>query len=114
MFFTLNLSTLIGDICPRLEFLLCGLYHIAKIIKTYQFRKEEDRYSKRISMERIAEEAYNLNISRYISTAVAEDEIVLEDTHADLVRIEEDIQKATRKHNEFLKELGQRLLPTAE
>ena len=35
-------------------------------------------------------------------------------THADMVRIEDDIQKATLKHNEFLKELGKRLLPTAE
>ncbi len=88
--------------------------HIAKIVDTYQFRKEEERYSKRVSMERIAEEGFNLNISRYISTAVTEEEIVLEDTHADLVRIEEDIQKATLKHNEFLKELGKHLLPTAE
>lgn len=80
---------------------------------TYQFREEEDRYSKRVSMERIAEEGYNLNISRYISTAITEEEIVLEDTHADLVQIEADIQKATLKHNEFLKELGKPLLPTA-
>ena len=65
--------------------------HIAKIIDTYQFRKEEERYSKRVSMERVAEEGFNLNISRYISTAVTEEEIVLEDTHADLIRIEEDI-----------------------
>jgi hypothetical protein len=84
---------------------------IAKIIDTYQFRKEEDRYSKRISMERIAEEGYNLNISRYISTAVAETEIVLKETHADLVRIEKAIQVATLAHNEFLKELGLPLLP---
>ncbi len=35
-------------------------------------------------------------------------------THADLVRIEADIQKATLKHNEFLKELGKPLLPSAE
>ena len=35
-------------------------------------------------------------------------------THADLVRIEGDIQKATRKHNEFLKKLGLPLLPSAE
>ena len=88
--------------------------NIAKIIETYQFRTEEERYSKRISMERIAEEGYNLNISRYISTAVSEEEIVLEDTHADLVRIEEGIQKATLKHNEFLKELDLPLLPSAD
>ena len=65
-------------------------------------------------MERIAEEGFNLNISRYIRTAVTEKEIVLENTHADLVQIEKDIQMATLKHNEFLKKLGKRLLPTAE
>ncbi|MHB1332175.1 MAG: type I restriction-modification system subunit M [Sulfuriferula sp.] len=88
--------------------------HIAKIIDTYQFRKEEDRYSKRISMERIAEEGYNLNISRYISTAVGEVEISLEATHASLVEIENSIRIATAKHNEFLKELGKPLLPSAD
>ena len=46
--------------------------HIGKIVSTYQFRVEEDRYSKRVSMERIAEEGFNLNISRYISTALGE------------------------------------------
>ncbi len=85
--------------------------NIAKIIDTYQFRKEEDRYSKRISMERITEEGYNLNISRYISTAVADEEIELEATHEKLVEIESAIQTATAKHNEFLKELGLPLLP---
>ena len=88
--------------------------HIAKIIATYQFRKEEARYSKRISMERIAEEGYNLNISRYISTAVSEDESSLEATHAGLVEIEGAIQTVTTKHNDFLKELGMPLLPSAE
>ncbi|MDP2029520.1 MAG: type I restriction-modification system subunit M [Thiobacillus sp.] len=88
--------------------------HIAKIIDTYQFRKEEDRYSKRISMERIAEEGYNLNISRYISTAVGEEEIDLAATHASLVEIENAIQIATAKHNEFLKELDKPLLPSAD
>jgi type I restriction enzyme M protein len=84
---------------------------IDKIIATYQFRKEEERYSKRVSMERIAKEGYNLNISRYISTAVAEEEIVLKGTHADLVSIEKDINTAVLKHNEFLKELGLPTLP---
>jgi len=61
--------------------------HIAKIIDTFQFRNEEERYSKRISMERIAEEGYNLNISRYISTATAEPEIDLAETHNKLVEV---------------------------
>jgi type I restriction enzyme M protein len=88
--------------------------HITKIIDTYQFRKEEERYSKRISMERIAEESYNLNISRYISTAQDEVAIDLKATHGELVKIEGAIQKATAKHNEFLKELGLPALPTAK
>ena len=85
--------------------------HIAKIIDTYQFRKDEERYSRRISMERIAEEGYNLNISRYISTAVSEEEVVLADVHQQLTEVEKKIQEATERHNEFLKELGLPLLP---
>jgi len=85
--------------------------HIGKIVSTYQFRKEEDRYSKRVSMERIAEEGYNLNISRYISTAVEEEEIDLAITHNRLVDIEIEIQTSTEKHNAFLRELGLPGLP---
>jgi type I restriction enzyme M protein len=85
--------------------------HIDKIVATYQHRSEEERYSKRVSMERIAKEGYNLNISRYISTAVAEPEIDLAKTHRDLVTIQHAIRDATAKHNEFLKQLGLPLLP---
>ncbi len=88
--------------------------HIEKIVDTYRLRKEEDRYSRRISMKRIAEEGYNLNISRYISTAQAEEEINLAETQRQLVEIEQQIQSATRKHNEFLKELGLALIPNGE
>ena len=87
---------------------------IEKIVETYQFRKEEERYSKRIPMERIKEEGYNLNISRYISTAIAESEIDLAATHGVLEIIENTIQKATIKHNEFLEELGLPPLPSPD
>ena len=85
--------------------------HIDKIIATYQWRTEEDRYSKCVDMEEIASNGYNLNISRYISTAVAEKEIKLEQVNANLQSIEQKIIQATNKHNEFLKELGLKLLP---
>ncbi len=87
---------------------------IDKIVETYQFRKEEERYSKRVSMERIKDEGYNLNISRYISTTRAEVEIDLAATHAELERIQNSIQKASIKHNEFLKELGLSPLPSPD
>jgi type I restriction enzyme M protein len=65
-------------------------------------------------MDRIAEEGFNLNISRYISTAVGEDEIDLSATQGELVQIEKQIRDATSRHNAFLKELGLSLLPGSE
>jgi len=85
--------------------------HIAKIIDTYKNRTEETRYSRRVEMAEIKKNDFNLNISRYISTAVGEEEISLEETNAELVEIETAISTATGKHNDFLKELGLPLLP---
>jgi type I restriction enzyme M protein len=85
--------------------------HIERIIDTYRFRKEESRYSRRVSMEEIEGHDYNLNIARYISTAQPEAEIDLAATHAKLVEIEQAIQEATKRHNAFLKELGLPALP---
>ncbi|WP_313919630.1 type I restriction-modification system subunit M [Tahibacter sp.] len=88
--------------------------HIDKIVHTYQHRKEEDRYSRRVTMDRIEAESYNLNISRYISNAKAEPEIDLEATHRQLVEIEKTIRAATQRHNVFLRELNLPALPGGE
>jgi type I restriction enzyme M protein len=85
--------------------------HIAKIVDTYRDRKEEVRYSRRVGMDEIEKNDFNLNISRYISTAVGEEEINLGVTHQQLVEIEATIRAATAKHNQFLKELGLPKLP---
>ena len=85
--------------------------HIARIIKTYQFREEEARYSRRVEMAEIEKNDFNLNISRYISTAVGEAEIDLAATHGELLEIEKAIAAAKQKHNGFLKELGLSPLP---
>lgn len=85
--------------------------HIEKIVSTYQFRKEEERYSMRVSMERIEKEGYNLNISRYISTAKSEEVIDLNAEHVKLEAVEKQINEAAEKHNGFLKELGLPPLP---
>jgi type I restriction enzyme M protein len=89
--------------------------HIDKIIETYQKRpKEVERYARRVEMKEIIENDYNLNISRYVSTAEDEAEVDLAATHADLVRIERELQRATREHNRFLNELGLAPLPPAD
>lgn len=85
--------------------------HIAKIIDTYQHRLEAARYSRRVEMAEIEKNDFNLNISRYISTAVGEAEIDLGATHQELVEIEKAIAAAKAKHNAFLKELGLEPLP---
>lgn len=86
--------------------------HIEKIVAAYRNRSEETGFSRRVPLEEIAEKnAYNLNISRYVSTAAAEEEINLAAVHANLVAIEEQIRSATEKHNAYLKDLGLPLLP---
>ncbi|MEK6735891.1 MAG: N-6 DNA methylase, partial [Pseudomonadota bacterium] len=85
--------------------------HIDKIIDTYQYRTEEGRYSRRVTMDEIATNGYNLNISRYISTAKQEETIDLAAEHTKLTALEKQINEATEKHNRFLRELGLPLLP---
>lgn len=86
--------------------------HIQRIVDTYQQRPSDiPRYARRVGMEEIEKNDFNLNISRYVSTAVAEEEVVLAKVHQQLVDIEKDIVKAKDKHNAFLKELGLPLLP---
>ena len=85
--------------------------HISKIVETYQRREDEPRYARRVGMSEIEGNGYNLNISRYISTAVDEAEIDLAATHRELMEIEDAIQQATLNHNAFLKELGLPALP---
>ncbi len=81
--------------------------HIDKIVETYKFRKEDDKkYSRRVSMEEIEKNGFNLNISRYVSTAAEEEIVDLSEVHKDLASIEKDINEAKEKHNQFLKELG--------
>lgn len=64
-------------------------------------------------MSEIADEknGYKLNISRYVSTAEAEEEIGLDKVNTSLVEIDRRVKAATAQHNEFLKELGLAALP---
>lgn len=86
--------------------------HIDKIVDTYQYRKEDDKkYSRRVSMEEIEKNDFNLNISRYVSTAEEEEIVDLAGVKKSLDTIEDTIGKAKAKHNQFLKELGLPELP---
>lgn len=80
--------------------------HIDKIVTTYKNRTEETRYSRRVTMDEIEKNNFNLNISRYVSTAEEEELIDLDEVNKKLVDLDKEINKARETHNAFLKELG--------
>ncbi|MDQ1151854.1 type I restriction enzyme M protein [Sphingobacterium zeae] len=80
---------------------------IRTIVETYINRPEKvERYARRIPMEEIEKNGYNLNISRYVSTSVAEELIDLKEVNDKLGKIDQRIKGATDKHNGFLKGVG--------
>lgn len=83
-----------------------GENHIKSIIGTYKYRKERERYSRKVSMEEIEKNGYNLNISRYVSTSIDEIQIDLKAVNKNLISINESIKTNTEKHNAFSKALG--------
>jgi len=95
--------------------------HIEKIVDTYKNRPEEVKEeldngsifaSRCVSLEEIENEHdFNLNISRYVSTAKPEEEVDLDVVHRQLTELQEEIRTAAEKHNSYLRELGIPTLP---
>ncbi|GAB6187335.1 type I restriction-modification system subunit M [Thermopirellula anaerolimosa] len=93
--------------------------HIDKIVETYQYRREVNEelpngalfVSRRVSMKEIEENDFNLNITRYVSTARPEPEIDLAQAHGEITQISRKLVEARKRHNAFLKELGLPELP---
>jgi type I restriction enzyme M protein len=85
--------------------------HIDNIVDTYRERSEHSRYSRRVDMAEVEQNDFNLNISRYVSTAQTEQEIDLQAVNDDLKKIEQEIAKAKKRHNAYLVELGLPPLP---
>ena len=84
---------------------------ITRIVSTYRDRTEQARYSRRVSMQEIIDNDFNLNISRYVSTAQAEQEVDLLAVHKELLDVELQLADAKKRHNAFLIELGLKPLP---
>ena len=79
---------------------------VKKIVETYQFRKEETRFSRLVSLQEIKENDYNLNITRYVNLSKDEEPIDLEAVTKQLKECDDKIAEAQDKLNVFLKELG--------
>lgn len=79
---------------------------IERIVETYKYRAEGERYARRVQMAEIEANGYNLNISRYVSTAVEEARIDLSEVHHRLTENKAALAEAEAGHNAFLRELG--------
>ena len=79
---------------------------IERIVETYKYRTEGERYARRVQMAEIEANSYNLNISRYVSTTVEEKRIDLSEIHHQLTENKAALAEAEALHNMFLRELG--------
>jgi type I restriction enzyme M protein len=63
-------------------------------------------------MEEIEQNDFNLNISRYVSTAEAEPDIDLAAVNAQLIEISKRVEQYSEAHNAFLRQLGLPSIPS--
>jgi type I restriction enzyme M protein len=80
--------------------------HIEKILKTYQSRKEIEKYAHVASIEEIEENDYNLNIPRYVDTFEEEEAVDIEATKEKIVKIEGELVEVKKQMQGYLEELG--------
>jgi type I restriction enzyme M protein len=80
--------------------------HITKIVEAYDGFAEVDKYMRVVDLEEIAENDYNLNISRYIDTSEPEPEVDLVAVKATIADLEDKEKEIDLKLSAFLKELG--------
>ena len=79
---------------------------IEKIIKTYQERKQEDKYSYVAKLKEIEENEYNLNIPRYVDTFEEEEEIDIERVAKEIKEIDQEMLGVDEKVKGFCEDLG--------
>jgi type I restriction enzyme M protein len=79
---------------------------IEKIISTYRNRKEEERYSRKVSLKEIFENEYNLNIPRYIDTSEEVKSIDISTISIQLKNLEKEMKLTDYELTAFCKELN--------
>lgn len=80
--------------------------HIQKIVETYRDRKEIEKYSHLATLQEVAENDYNLNISRYVDTFEEEEPIDIKAVMAEITELEAKRAELDKEIEIYLKELG--------
>ena len=79
---------------------------VQKIVDTYRERKDIEKYSKKVSMQEIEENDYNLNIPRYVDTFEEEEEIDLDEVVEKITKLDEEMKEIDKTIKGFCDELG--------
>lgn len=79
--------------------------HIKRIAETYWSRKSVDKFASLVSLSKIKENEYNLNISRYVDTYEPEELPPLSEITQDIIKCNLNINKATNDLLQMLQEL---------
>lgn len=80
--------------------------HVAKIMQTYEARKDIEKYATVVSLDDIAENDYNLNIPRYVDTFEEEEPVDLEAVTQELATLEDQMAETDKTISGFCEELG--------
>lgn len=80
--------------------------HIDKIIASYDAFENVEKYMRVVDLEEIAENDYNLNISRYIDTSEPEQIVDLQAVKTTIAELETKEQSIDAKLANFLNDLG--------
>jgi len=84
---------------------ILGPADIDKIVKTYRNRVDEVKYSLRVTLREIADNDYNLNISRYVDTFEIGEGIDIDAIAKELKEIDKHISTTDKTISEFCKQL---------
>lgn len=79
---------------------------VDRIVKTYQARKNVDKFAYLASQEEIRENDYNLNIPRYVNTFEEEPLVDIEQVQRSIAEIESELAKVQGKMKTVLEKLG--------
>lgn len=80
--------------------------NIEKIYSTFEKRKEIEKFSRKVKIDEIAENDFNLNITRYVDTFEEEEEVDIQANLKELAELNPQLEKLEKEMEKYLKELG--------
>lgn len=79
---------------------------INRIVDAYKNREDIDKFSRKVSLDEIKDNDYNLNIPRYVDSSEDEEEIDLKEVTAKIKQTDKEIKEAENILKSYFDELG--------